>query len=106
EPAACGTMILIGRFGKSAADCAVAPATNASIAALVSTANSMGLFIGALPSRFLSCGKPIEGGHQRQFYFPGCGTSMLASSRSTMAWKLGHGASRSDWLRTTIELPA
>ena len=37
---------------------------------------------------------------------PRPGTSMPASSRSTVSWKLCHGASRSLWLRTTIELPA
>src|SRR5262245_61322815 len=54
EPAAWGTMMRMGRFGKSSAVCAVAPAATESTAALVSAAHSVRLFIGAPPQSFFT----------------------------------------------------
>jgi hypothetical protein len=47
EPAACGTMILIGRLGKSPASCAAAPMLNAIAAMPANTARSACRFMGA-----------------------------------------------------------
>src|SRR4029079_14058209 len=49
EPAACGTMMRMGRFGKLSAVCATAPVAAASATALVNASNRARLFINAPP---------------------------------------------------------
>src|SRR5207248_7359386 len=71
EPAACGTMMRMGRLGKSSKVCAAAGAAIESSARLVSTASCLRVVMRLLPADFLrghgrrQLGSPYEGLNRR-----------------------------------------